>query len=590
MVKDFKEIINGLYFSKGRFIKYQLISRLFIAIILLPLVKIMMMAIMNSKGISSISNGMITKYLFSLQGIASIVLMILFGIFVVLVEIGGLIIMSHQTYIREKESSYLTIFKFTLTKYKDMLGIYGALIAFAFVIVAPFLGIGYNTSVFNSLQIPGFVKDYINVDTFLWFIYSGLITVAVVCAALYIFTMHFIILKDKKPHEALKLSRKLVMGNFKIFLKNMFGVSLALVLSGIIVTIVALLLGGIVYSMFMNTFMEEYIITVIITLFVLIISVLALFLMPFESYRLTMLFYKLTGKVDHLELVSKEKHNIIDKIFEYKKTVVTILGVSLLIVSAVVMFGLEEMDNIMYDVKVTAHRGSSFEAPENTMSSIEIAISNGADYVEIDVQEIKDGSIILIHDNNFKRTSGYDADVWELTLEEVKKLDSGSWFSDKFKGEKFPTLEEVIEQTRGRIKLNIEVKSHGHEKNFVESVAKIIKKYDYYNDCVVTSLDYELLDEIEKIDSKIKTGRIMYAVFGDLSDINVDFYSMEESYVNEKLIKDAHNLGREVHVWTINDKSSMEEMIRLGVDNIITDKDKELKELVNKLKKSSTVQ
>ncbi len=80
------------------------------------------------------------------------------------------------------------------------------------------------------------------------------------------------------------------------------------------------------------------------------------------------------------------------------------------------------------NITITAHRGASGHAPENTLSSLRKAIEMGADFCEIDVQETIDGVLILFHDNNFKRTTGIDKNVWETTYDEVKNLEAGCWF------------------------------------------------------------------------------------------------------------------------------------------------------------------
>lgn len=101
-------------------------------------------------------------------------------------------------------------------------------------------------------------------------------------------------------------------------------------------------------------------------------------------------------------------------------------------------------------VAVTAHRGGARMAPENTISAMEYAIEAMADYAEIDVQETKDGEIVLLHDNNLKRVTGLNANIWNLTYDEVSQLDAGIKFHKKFRGEKIPTLNEVLNAVRER--------------------------------------------------------------------------------------------------------------------------------------------
>src|SRR5262249_39012972 len=109
-------------------------------------------------------------------------------------------------------------------------------------------------------------------------------------------------------------------------------------------------------------------------------------------------------------------------------------------------------------VRVTAHRGHARAAPENTLSAIRKAIESGADYAEVGVQQTADGVVVLLHDRDLKRVAGVSRRLDEMSYDEVRKLDVGSWFDPAFAGERVPTLVEVIHLTRGRIRLNIELK------------------------------------------------------------------------------------------------------------------------------------
>ena len=112
---------------------------------------------------------------------------------------------------------------------------------------------------------------------------------------------------------------------------------------------------------------------------------------------------------------------------------------------------------------VVAHRGYSGLYPENTASAFEAAIGAGADMIELDVCLTKDRIPVVIHDQTLERTTDGHGLVSEFTLSELKKLDAGSWFSPKFKGESIPTLEEILLQIRGKISVNIEIKPESYE-------------------------------------------------------------------------------------------------------------------------------
>ncbi|MDD3279502.1 MAG: glycerophosphodiester phosphodiesterase [Lachnospiraceae bacterium] len=221
---------------------------------------------------------------------------------------------------------------------------------------------------------------------------------------------------------------------------------------------------------------------------------------------------------------------------------------------------------------VSAHRGGAKVAPENTLSAIAYAVEDMADYAEIDVQETKDGEIVLLHDTNLKRTTGLNANIWTLTYDEVSQLDAGVKFHKKFRGEKVPTLEEVIKYAKGKIRLNIEVKYNGHNKNIVKKVMQIIEDNGFVNECVLTSMNYKFLKQAKKINPQIKTGYTLQITYGDLEQLEyADFFSIKHTYVTKQLVDRIHELGKEVHAWTLNYQGDMQRMINCNVDNIITD-------------------
>lgn len=139
-------------------------------------------------------------------------------------------------------------------------------------------------------------------------------------------------------------------------------------------------------------------------------------------------------------------------------------------------------------MEVTAHRGASARYPENTMAAFEGAKELGADWIELDVQQSRDGQIFVMHDTNFIRTAGVDRNTWEMNYDEIRTLDVGSFFSSRFAGERVPLLSEVIAFAKENgIKLNIEMKPTGHEHEFEQKVAEIIATEKFADQCVVTS-------------------------------------------------------------------------------------------------------
>lgn len=221
---------------------------------------------------------------------------------------------------------------------------------------------------------------------------------------------------------------------------------------------------------------------------------------------------------------------------------------------------------------ITAHRGGSAIAPENTMAAIEAAVEQMADRAEIDVQETADGIVVLFHDSTLKRQTGLNQKISDLTLEELQKLDMGSWFSADFAGEKIPTLEQVMEYAKGKIDLNIEIKDLGKDSCLPDKVLKLVVENEMQDQCIITSTNRNYLKRIKTMNPDIKTGYIIAAAYGDYySDEFVDVISIRSSFVTGRMVDAAHEAGKAVHVWTVNGRAEMERLNTLGVDDVITD-------------------
>ncbi|MCI5654413.1 MAG: glycerophosphodiester phosphodiesterase [Lachnospiraceae bacterium] len=260
-----------------------------------------------------------------------------------------------------------------------------------------------------------------------------------------------------------------------------------------------------------------------------------------------------------------------------KKTGLTLLGL-FLAMSGFFLFDAAYNGNfisksVAVQTRITAHRGSSSGAPENTMAALEKAVEEMADRAEIDVQETADGVIVLCHDTSLKRVAGVNKTVSDLTLEQIKKLDVGSWFSSEYQGEQIPTLEEVMEYAKGKIDLNIEIKNLGNSSGLPEKVIELVEKHEMQEQCVITSTNRFYLKRVKAVNPEIRTGYIISAAYGNFySDEFIDLISIRSSFVTERMIESAHEAGKAVHAWTVNGKVEMERLKQLGVDDMITDR------------------
>ncbi len=233
--------------------------------------------------------------------------------------------------------------------------------------------------------------------------------------------------------------------------------------------------------------------------------------------------------------------------------------------------------NIQRTVEITGHRGSKVRAPENTLSAVRHAIAEGADFAEIDVQTTADGVVVLLHDDDLMRVASLNRRLRDITYSELKDIDVGSWFAPEFASERIPTLEEVIDLARGRIKLNIELKYTWPDPTLSEKVTNIIRQKEFSSECVVSSLNFSAVTKIKQSFPELTVGFIVFTAAGVLSRMEADFLSISAARASTRLVRQLHNNGRAVHVWTVNDINNVISMVERGVDNIITDYPREVR-------------
>jgi glycerophosphoryl diester phosphodiesterase len=293
-------------------------------------------------------------------------------------------------------------------------------------------------------------------------------------------------------------------------------------------------------------------------------------MVPYVIHRFTVLLNRYES-IDPIGDRVKAGGNIqwLDWFFTRRKVILAGLVIFVFFLFGFMEFYAGQLDQTR-PVYVTAHRGDMIDAPENTMAALESAISKGADFAELDVQMLEDGSLILMHDDNFQRTTDVNLDVAEATLEDIENLNAGA--AVDWPGfEPVPMLEDVLEASKGKIRLNLELKPDDNQEEMAEAVVAAVEAAGMSRDVVFTSVDESVLHEVETINPQFRTGLIVVLTLGNLEEIPVDFFSVEIGRVNEARVERIHAAGKEVHVWTVNEESDMNEVLDLGVDGLITD-------------------
>ncbi|MDH4049478.1 MAG: glycerophosphodiester phosphodiesterase [Gammaproteobacteria bacterium] len=251
-----------------------------------------------------------------------------------------------------------------------------------------------------------------------------------------------------------------------------------------------------------------------------------------------------------------------------------VAGILLVLLSGAAFVILSIVDQVDpgQSTAIVAHRGASMDAPENTLASLEEAIRQRADWVEIDVQETREGGIVVIHDRDLMKVGGVPMNVRDAAFAELRNVDIGSWFDDRFRTERIATLAEVLDLCKGRVKLIVELKYYGGEVRFEERVIEIIESHQMQEDIALMSLNYRGVETLKSLRPDWNVGLLSSVVLGNLEQLNVDFLAVNGRLATRGFIQSVHERNRKILVWTINDPVEISAMMSKGVDGIITDR------------------
>lgn len=265
------------------------------------------------------------------------------------------------------------------------------------------------------------------------------------------------------------------------------------------------------------------------------------------------------------------------------------VGRWLLAILPLIMLGIALASTVMgmgefyrdHPVAVTAHRGGTLRSIENTVRAVEEAIDDGAQYAEIDVQMSSDEILVVTHDSDFSRQAGVAARVWELTYDEIRKTPLTRSGSPEIAPDHAPTLDEVLDAARGKIRLNIELKYYGdNQPRLAERVVDAVRARQMSDQVIVQSLHYAGLAEVRRLAPQIPIGYLFSVNAREPKRLDVDFLSAQLGRANGPFINAAHRRKQEVHVWTVDKRADMERLLSLGVDNLITNRPRDALELV----------
>ncbi|PFD38487.1 glycerophosphodiester phosphodiesterase [Bacillus cereus] len=570
-------------FAFWNVLTFQLVYKLLAAIVFIPLFGIIFNKLLYFGGYANATNDELLAFLKTPYGILAIVILSILALFLIFTEFAVLIIISYFAHKRQKVKLRPILYK-TVT-YLPTLFTYclPGFILYA-VVLLPLLNMGYETALIPQIQIPNFITGELFKTTMGQVGYYTFFAVVAYLNLRWIFVLPIVVLEQKPFRMAARKSATLVKESF-------FKVLFFLV--GFFISI------GIVYVVFLGIYLlclwgvyeftnpkGTFALLAESTMSVFLTSTLYLFsfiVTPFYIMAITRLYLQKVPVEDVLleEGLDYSKTKA-DKCFfqKHRWKFIGVYIVGIITAGMVVAFIVTFISNSYKEPIIMAHRGYISKGVENTKEAVQGAIDAKADYAEIDVLQTKDGELAVIHDLKLKRLANANVHVSDLTMDELRQL---TLSQDGFSGQ-ISTLDEIIKLAKGKIKLNIEVKLHGGEKDFVNKVLKTIKDNDFEKQCVIQTLHYPLIKEFKRANPDIKVGYILYASRANLKNVKADFYVAEEYMLNKKLVKEARKLNKPIYVWTVNDMESLKAYYKLNVDGIITDYPKDARETIKMLK------
>lgn len=470
--------------------------------------------------------------------------------------------------------------QFAMTHARPILSVSVRMMAIALVAFVPMIataGIVY-VSLLTRYDINYYLTEY--PPEFLYALgIGGIVLIAVMTVMLrlvsdWLFALPLVLFEGVKPSLAIATSRERARGRRLLVVRWILGWTLINLLLSIVVTASVIWVGQLIVPRAASS-LPLLALMIGVTLILWAVSNLVVNLLGTTTFAV-MLFnlYRHYGSLGNL---NRKEHELArasgDKPgFILTRTNVFIAALAGIALSIAIGAG------TLYDVQledrteIIAHRGASASAPENTMAAVRQAIADNADWVEIDVQETADGEVVVFHDSDFMKTANVDLKIWNATLSDLEHIDIGSRFGSRFQGERVPTLRQVLDESKGKIKVLIELKYYGHDRRLEQRVAEIVESEGMQGNVAAMSLNYDKVMKMKALRPTWKVGLLTSAALGSLTEVKADFLAVNARLASRDFVRSLHQTGKEVFVWTVNDAPTISMMISLGVDGLITDK------------------
>ncbi|WP_302338878.1 glycerophosphodiester phosphodiesterase [uncultured Ruminococcus sp.] len=449
------------------------------------------------------------------------------------------------------------------------------------LVLIPLMQFSATSGIFTAMGIPDFLAYYMTKKEFLLPIYVAAIILCCLLSVRWVFSSVLFTQNQCSYRSARATSVQLVRGRFW---QTFFSVLVwnccyfaALLVFLCLITVVVLM---VIRATGSNDLIMSQAMRILKLLIQIVLWSFSFFATPICMAHLTALLEKRCVQMPEVVLPEPVPLSRSAKPFRRSTAVLTAccftvaaLGLNLSYVYSVFTGKANFRLALFQNPTVMAHRGLSADAPENTLYAFSDAISVGADFIELDVQQTRDGVLVVMHDSNLKRTTGVNKDIWDVDYADIQNLDAGSWFDPAYANARIPTLEETLQFVDKRAKLNIEIKPTKHGSDTLEQdVAELITQYQYTDACYVTSFSYGSLKKVKEANPEIRTGYLMSVAYGQFYSLKyADAFSLNKVFVTSQVVNAAHQQGKQIFAWTVNSMSEVRSLCNLHVDSIITD-------------------
>jgi glycerophosphoryl diester phosphodiesterase len=531
---------------------------------------------MGATGNKYLLNDEVLKFALDFRGLASFLILGSLMSLMFFLELGVLLILAQKIYYGSSVTlmdSLATVIR----KIPKILGIGLVSMFMLLLLITPLIDSPITDFLFKGVNLDIVIFNQFRQSRIRLTILLGLSIAAFLLLSRFIFALHLIIIRGLSMRKALTTSWKMTSKrHFKTVITLITG---NLVYFGLALSILLVLNYLPLWLQLSDRFVFIKSATMVFTSY--LVFVLTLLIIPINMSVITRLYYRFaseTGKDIPDDLILAKSglagwlETRLGRFLSNRKKLLRLILILLLTVTFLINTRIyDQWIFARWHVMIAAHRGDPVQAPENTLPAIEAAIQQAADYVEIDVQLSADGVPVLFHDASLYRIDGSRRLIKDLTLEEIQQVDAGSWFSPEFAGTQIPTLEESINMIAGRCNILIDIKLTDEPERVAGAVVYLIEQYDLTGSSLIQSFSPRVLAEIRKLNEDIGIGQILSVSAGRLDQLDVDFYTINQTMLTESFVRTARRQGRQIWVWTVNSKQNIRTVLSYDINGIITD-------------------